>query len=82
MNRNLLGNLHQINGRFALIVVLLFCVLGAKAQTVDYSGTYYIGSNNYTTPAHFSNTNYYLCPTERWAFYVSDGNVTGTDNGE
>ena len=25
MNRNLLGNLHQINGRFALIAVLLFC---------------------------------------------------------
>ena len=53
MNRNLLGNLHQINGRFALMVVLSFCVLGAKAQTVDCSGTYYIGSNNYTTPAHF-----------------------------
>lgn len=70
MNRNLRDNLNQINGRFALIVVLLFCVLGAKGQ--DYTGIYYIanaiwnGSNtgseyywyNVNTPEY----NWYLVP--------------------
>lgn len=68
--------------RLAVLALFLLCFLGAKGQTVDYSGTYYIGSNGYVTPVPSPNTNYYLCPTEGWAFYVSDGNVTGTDNGK
>lgn len=47
---------------------------------IDYSGTYYIASTGYN--ANNTTTNFYLCPTEGWAFYVSDGNVTGDDNGK
>ena len=53
----------------------------------DYSGTYYIASNYILNkvykydPVTLTN-NYYLCPTEGWAFYVSGGTVTGTDNGQ
>ena len=56
-------------------------------RTVDYSGTYYIASNyiknkvNQYDPVTLTN-NYYLCPTEGWAFYESGGTVTGTDNGQ
>ena len=64
----------------AALFLAPFWVWG-QGQT-DYSGTYYIGSNGYVTPVPSPNTNYYLCPTEGWAFYVSDGNVTGTDNGK
>ena len=44
----------------------------------DYSGTYYIASVGYNV--NNTTTNYYLCPTEGWAFYVADNEVTGTDN--
>ena len=50
MNRNLLRNSRQINGRFALLVVLLFCVLGAKGQTIS-DGVYYIKTSTaYAAP--------------------------------
>jgi hypothetical protein len=53
-------------------------------STTGYSGTYYIASLGYN--AANSTTNYYLCPTEEWAFYVADGTgsgtVTGDDNGK
>ena len=70
---------NQTGLRFALSLLLMF-VLGintAWGQT-DYSGTYYIGSVGYN--AANTKTNYYLCPTEGWAFYVADNDVTGTDN--
>ena len=56
---------------------------GSKAGTSDdYSGTYYIGSVGYN--ASKTTTNYYLCPTEGWAFFVSDdtnpGKVQKDDN--
>ena len=54
----------------------------AWGQTPDYSGNYYIGSRGYTTPIPSPNTNYYLCPTEGWAFYVDQNEVTGNDNGQ
>ncbi len=52
-------------------------------QTPDYSGTYYIKS----VSTHKQTTgDYYLCPTEGWAFFVSDdtnpGIVQGDDNGK
>ena len=47
-----------------------------------FSGMYYIGSRGYTKPIPSPNTNYYLCPTEGWAFYVATNTVTGTDNGQ
>ena len=69
-----------------LSLSLLMMLLGgvdAWGQT-DYSGTYYIGSVGYN--ANNTTTNYYLCPTEGWAFFVSDdtnpGTVIGTDNGK
>ena len=69
-----------------LLLSLLMQLLGgidAWGQT-DYSGTYYIGSVGYN--ANNTTTNYYLCPTEGWAFFVSDdtnpGTVIGTDNGK
>ena len=69
--------------RRLLVSMFLLLVLGSTSvwgQT-DYSGTYYIksGSSNKQTTG-----DYYLCPTEGWAFFVSDdtnpGTVQGTDN--
>ena len=99
MNRNLLGDLKietspifvengcrkQGRGLLGLLLMAFFAVFlneNAVAQT-DYSGTYYIGSNGYV--AGNTTTNYYLCPTEGWAFLETDGNpgtVTGDDNGK
>ena len=63
------------------ISMLLMLVLGSGnvwGEETDYSGVYYIGSVNYN--ATKPTTNYYLCPTEGWAFYVADNSVTGDDN--
>ena len=66
--------------RCALLLLLMAVgVNGAWGQT-DYSGTYYIGSRGYA--AANTTTNYYLCPTEGWAFYVATNTVQGTDNGQ
>ena len=46
----------------------------------DYSGTYYIGSRGYEKAN--TTTNFYLCPTEGWAFYVADNIVQKDDNGQ
>ena len=63
-----------------LFILLMFLgAIGVWAQT-DYSGTYYIGSRNYNQAN--PTTNYYLCPTEGWAFYVATNNVQGGDNGQ
>ena len=49
------------------------------AQTKDYSGTYYIKSaSNCKSPSG----DYYLCPTEGWAFFHATDNVNSTDNGQ
>lgn len=56
---------------------------GSKGEgdrgVTDYSGRYYIKSGSATNE---SAGDYYLCPTEGWAFYVADNSVTGTDNGK
>ncbi len=73
--------------RRLLVSLLFMLVLGSGSvcgqETPDYSGTYYIKSvstNKETTG------DYYLCPTEGWAFFVSDetnpGTVQGDDNGK
>lgn len=58
---------------------------GQAPAPVDYSGTYYIASHGYDFNPNNTN-NYYLCPTEGWAYYVSEGNpyctVQGGDNGQ
>ena len=63
------------------IVLLLLMLLGgtsAWAQT-DYTGTYYIGTVGYN--AGTPTSNYYLCPTEGWCYYMATDDFTGTDNG-
>lgn len=70
-----------------VISLLLVMVLGVSEMwgQTDYSGVYYIGSVGYDGNPNNTN-NYYLCPTEGWAFFVSDdanpGTVTGSDNGK
>ena len=63
------------------IALLLMLTLGSGSvwgQT-DYSGTYYIKSaSNCKSPSG----DYYLCPTEGWAFFHAIDNVNSTDNGQ
>ena len=66
----------------SLLLILTLSTITAWGQSDDYSGTYYIGSRGYKTPIPSPNTNYYLCPTEGWAFYVAGNTVTGTNNGQ
>ena len=50
-----------------VVTLLLMVVVGVsevKAQMVDYSGKYYIGTVNQTN-------GFYLCPTEDWYYYQS-----------
>ena len=54
---------------------------GQAPAPVDYSGTYYIASVGYDFNPNNTN-NYYLCPTEGWAYYVSEGNPYCTVQGD
>lgn len=45
----------------------------------DYSGTYYIKS---ASDSKSPSGDYYLCPTEEWAFFHATNNVSNTDNGQ
>ena len=67
--------------QFSIIFLLLTIgAVDAWGQT-DYSGTYYIAScrsYNAVTPA----SNFYLCPTEGWAFYKATNDVQAEDNGQ
>ena len=62
-----------------LMLLVLLVPLAVWAQT-DYSGVYYIGSRGYNV--NNTTSNYYLCPTEGWAFYVATNTVQGGDNGQ
>ena len=65
-----------------VVALLLMLVLGvniAWAQETDYSGTYYIKSKS---PKQNTPGDYYLCPTEGWAFYKATNDVQGDDNGQ
>ena len=54
---------------------------GAKSTTLPPpSGIWYIGSRGYNPDE--TADNFYLCPTEGWAFYVAPNNVQGGDNGQ
>ena len=67
-----------------LFLMLVFGDVNVWGQTTDYSGTYYIASKGYNSSQ--TSSNYYLCPTEGWAFFVSDetnpSTVQGNDNGK
>ena len=74
--------------RRLVMSLLLMLTLGSVSvwgQAVDLSGTYYIASHGYDFNPNNTN-NYYLCPTEGWAYYVSEGNpyctVQGDNNGQ
>ena len=64
-----------------LVTILLLTLFGTStAFAQDYSGVYYIGSNGYN--ANNTQSNYYLCPTDRWYYYQSEfPYYTDTDNG-
>ena len=67
--------------RRLLVSLFLLLVLGSTSvwgQT-DYSGTYYIKS---ASDSKSSSGDYYLCPTENWAFFHAKDNVNSTDNGQ
>ena len=60
-----------------LCTLLMFMgVNGVWGQ--DYSGVYDIGTNGYNK--NNTTTNYYLCPTEEWCYYLATDDFTGTDN--
>ena len=70
-------------GSFATRVsLLLLLTLGSgSVWGQDYSGVYYIASDrdyNAETP----NKNFFLCPTEGWAFYKATNDVQAGDNGQ
>ena len=59
---------------------MLVGITGAWGQT-DYSGVYYIGTAGYN--ANNPESNYYLCPTEGWIYYVPENKWSNdgiTDN--
>lgn len=76
------NNLGKRSLQHCFCVMLLLAMLlpvGVWGQT-DYSGVYYVGSRGYVEAN--TTTNYYLCPTEGWAFYVATNGVQADDNGQ
>ena len=51
---------------------------GQAPAPVDYSGTYYIKS---ASTSKWPSGDYYLCPTEDWAFFHATDNVNSTASG-
>lgn len=65
-----------------LVIALAMIPASVWSQT-DYSGAYYIampGTGTYNSSDQ--SNNYYLVPTEGWAFYVATNNVQAIDNGQ
>ena len=77
------GLAHQMSTTIcSAIALLLMLTLGSGSvwgQTLDYSGTYYIKS---ASACKSPSGDYYLCPTEEWAFFHAIDNVNSTDNGQ
>ena len=64
------------------LIILIFTILSTVAtwaQTTDYSGTYYIASVGYNSAN--TTTNYYLCPTEGWCYYLATDDFSANDTG-
>ena len=79
----------MIKKTLLMVLMLTFGTTVSWGQTPDYSGTYYIGSKAFIEGS--SSSNFYLCPTIGWCYYVYNGetsveaeknNFTGTDNGQ
>lgn len=63
------------------IALLLMLTLGSGSvwgQTSGYSGVYYIKS---ASTCKSPSGEYYLCPTEDWAFFHATDNVNSTNSG-
>lgn len=70
-----LGNFsYKKQGRSVLCMLLMavfaFFLNGKVWAQTDYSGVYYIASRDWNV--NNTTTNFYLCPTEEWAYYQSD----------
>ena len=67
--------------RRLLVSLFLMLILGSTSMwgQTDYSGTYYIKS---ASTCKSPSGDYYLCPTEGWAFFYAKDNVNSTDNGQ
>ena len=68
--------------RLRLVVTLLLMMMVGVNETWaddDYSGTYYIRSGSVKKSP---SGDYYLCPTDEWAYFYAKNNVNGTDNGQ
>ena len=77
-NNSFLASGHML--AISLVFLMLLSGISKAWGQTDYSGTYYIGSRGYD--ASKITSNFYLCPTEGWAFYNGNNTVTGTDNGK
>ncbi len=66
--------------RTLLVALMMVCNFVSVWAQTDYSGTYYIASRDYNSAN--TTSNFYLCPTEGWAFFVSPDGVDGTDNNQ
>ena len=81
--------INDILTKILTLTLLLFAGANvAWGQDSDpYEGVWYIASGSTFAPTTYTynpnnpSTNYYLCPTEGWAFFVSEGNVQAADNG-
>ena len=63
--------------RKLLFLMVLLTVGATSTWADDLSGTYYIGSNGWSSG---NNDNYYLCPTEGWCYYKATDDFTSDVN--
>ena len=62
-----------------LMMVMMVLGVGTTWGQTDYSGTYYIKSESVNK---YPSGDYYLCPTENWAFFHATNIVNNTNNGQ
>ena len=71
----------ELERRLVMSMLLMLTLGSGSVWGQDYSGVYYIASDrgyNAETP----NNNFFLCPTEGWAFYKATNDVQPDDNGQ
>ncbi len=87
MTQDMTRKMTMIKKTMLVVLTVTFGINVSLGQGTDFSGTYYInmpGTGSYSVnPA----SNYYLCPTEGWCYYVYDeenslDKVQADDNGQ
>lgn len=68
MTKQMISYRFRKQARLLALAVLFLAPFLAWGQT-DYSGIYYIASRDWNV--NNTTTNFYLCPTENWAYYQS-----------